>query len=187
MRALSTFPSRRGTAIGTLGPIHARPPRTSIGEPRPSSRLTRARRAVAELPPDAVEQVARRVVELLRHDSQAVSDEPTTTPDLVDAGVLARHFGLTRTWVYENAAQLGAIPVGDGPRPRLRFDLETATQAFRSRQRRNEPISAADKPRPTPRRRRPSTPPPVPLLPIHHERRRLGAFARRHLARRRSY
>jgi hypothetical protein len=186
MRALSTLPSRRCTAIGTLSPIHASPPRTSIGEPRPSGRLTRARRAVAELPPDAVEQVARRVVELLRHDSRAVSDEPTTTPDLVDAGVLARHLGLTRTWVYENAAQLGAIPVGDGPRPRLRFDLETAIQAFRARRRPNEPIPAADRPRPTPTRRRPSTSPSVPLLPIH-ERRRLGAFARRHLARRRSY
>lgn len=130
--------------------------------------------------PDAVEQIARRVVELLRHDTQAVGEAPATAPDLIDADALARHLGLTRTWVYDNAAQLGAIPVGDGPRPRLRFDLETAKQALLARRRRDEPLPAPETPRPTPRRRRPSAPPPVPLLPIH-ERRALGAFARRHL------
>ena len=69
---------------------------------------------------------------------------------------------------------------------RIRFDLETAKRALMARRRRDEPLPTPATPRPTPRRRRPSAPPPVPLLPIH-ERRTLGAFARRRLTYRRSY
>src|SRR5438067_744311 len=31
----------------------------------------------------------------------------------------------TRAWVYQHAAELGALRIGYGPRARLRFDLET--------------------------------------------------------------
>jgi hypothetical protein len=141
---------------------------------RPAGPLARARRAAAELTPDAIERVAQRVVQLLHH-------HPTGelgSPDLLDAGQLARRLGVTRAWVYENAAQLGAIPLGDGPRPRLRFDLAIATQAFRARQRRNGLVPVSDTPRPRPTRRR-RTPSSVPLLPIHEPRSRgLFAFSR---------
>ena len=42
--------------------------------------------------------------------------------ELIDAAEVARRFGVTRAWVYENATDLGAIPLGSGDRPRLRFD-----------------------------------------------------------------
>jgi hypothetical protein len=41
--------------------------------------------------------------------------------ELIDAGQLATRIGRTREFVYEHAHQLGAIPLGDGPRPRLAF------------------------------------------------------------------
>jgi hypothetical protein len=43
-------------------------------------------------------------------------------PQLLDAAAVARMLGVTRGWVYEHAAELGAIRLGAGSRPRLRFD-----------------------------------------------------------------
>lgn len=45
---------------------------------------------------------------------------------LVDASVLADFLGVSRAFVYEHAAELGAIPLGAGKRPRLRFSLDGA-------------------------------------------------------------
>jgi hypothetical protein len=173
MRALSTLPSRRSATIGALGPIHGRPPRTNTGAPRPTGRLARARRAAAELPPNAVEQIAQRVVQLLRLEGQTIDGSPASGPELLNAAELARRFGLTRTWVYENAGRLGAIQLSDGPRPRLRFDPQVAAQALR---RRGEPVPAIEAPRPAPARRR-RTPTDVTLLPVYDPRAR-AAFAR---------
>jgi len=62
----------------------------------------------------SVEAISQRVAELLRGSgiSQA----------LIDAAEVARRFGFSRDWVYENADRLGAVRLGDGPRARLRFD-----------------------------------------------------------------
>jgi hypothetical protein len=139
---------------------------------RPTGPLARARRVAAELTPEAIERVAQRVVELLHHQSHPIDDQES--PDLLDAGQLARRLGVTRAWVYENAAQLGALPLSDGPRPRLRFDLAIAKQAFQARQCRNEPVATREKPQPTRRRRTPTA---VPLLPVHEPRTR-GILAR---------
>ncbi len=160
MRALTAIPPRRR---GTTAP-----------GPRSTGHLARARRVAEELTPDAIEQIAQRVAQLLRHEPESLDDGPRKPPELIDAEELARRFGLTREWVYENAALLGAIPLSDGPRPRLRFDPEVAAQALRNRRRRNEPVPVTDRPRarPTRRRRTPST---VPLLPIHEPRSR-GIF-----------
>jgi hypothetical protein len=62
-----------------------------------------------------VEAIARRVAELLRV-------EPTAEAQYVDAATIARRFGVTRAWVYQHKADLGAMPLGSGPKPRLRFD-----------------------------------------------------------------
>jgi hypothetical protein len=64
-----------------------------------------------------IEAIARRVVDLL-------SQEPDSGPRerLVSAAEIAQHFGVSRAWVYENADRLGAVRLGRGPRPRLRFD-----------------------------------------------------------------
>jgi len=162
MRALTTIPSR---PCGGTAP-----------SPRLAGRLARARRAAAEITPDTIEQIAQRVAQLLRHEPDPIDDGPSKPPELIDADELARRYGLTRGWVYENAAWLGAIPLSDGPRPRLRFDPEVAAQALRNRRRRSEPVPVTDMPRPRPTRRR-RTPATVPLLPIHEPRTR-GLFTR---------
>jgi hypothetical protein len=40
---------------------------------------------------------------------------------------------VSRAFVYEHAGELGAIPLGTGPRPRLRFDLEQAIACYTGR------------------------------------------------------
>jgi hypothetical protein len=164
----------------TSTPRRTSPPPARI--PRP---LARVRRAAAEIAPETIERIAQRVVQLLHHERQL--DNSTDTPrDLMDAGELARQLGLTRAWVYEHAQQLGAIPVGDGPRPRLRFDPQTAMKALNTRQPHGEAVTAkADGPRPGRPHRRPASST-IPLLPVHEPRTR-GILARwqRHTHRRR--
>jgi hypothetical protein len=46
---------------------------------------------------------------------------PGQTEALVDAAEIARIYGKTRSWVYEHAGELGAVRLGNGPRPRLAF------------------------------------------------------------------
>jgi hypothetical protein len=168
MRTLQTLPTRNDPNA---------PPETR----QPVGRWARARHAAAELTPDAIEQVAQRVAQLLRHERPAPVDvelEAHPAPSrLLTAEQLARHLGLNRAWVYEHATELGAIQLGDGPRPRLRFDAQVAAQALQGRRRRNEPTAAGEKPRPRPTRRRTSSS--VPLLPVHEPRTR-GLFARWH-------
>ena len=71
-----------------------------------------------------MEAIARRVVELL-HDEPS---RPSTR--LVDATELAAVLGVSRDAIYAHAAELGAVRVGAGKRPRLRFDVERALQAW---------------------------------------------------------
>jgi hypothetical protein len=142
-----------------LAPARTRPHTTPL-----PTRAGGARRAAAELTPYAIEQIAQRVAQLLRehHDTQAV------TGRLLDATELARHLGVTRTWVYEHADQLGAIRLGTGTKARLRFDLHTATTAL-ERPHKHEPRPANTASQTTRRRGRPRRRPPTtaPLLPIH--------------------
>src|SRR3954468_15343033 len=42
--------------------------------------------------------------------------------ELIDAHEVARILGCERGWVYEHQAELGAVRLGNGRRPRLRFD-----------------------------------------------------------------
>jgi hypothetical protein len=69
-----------------------------------------------------------------------------------------------RAYVYEHAGELGVIPMGNGKRPRLRFDLEQAIACYTSR-RSSGPDSAQAKA--SPRRRRRPLGRTVELLPIH--------------------
>lgn len=79
-----------------------------------------------------VETVAQRTVELLLpHLLAAVAGSETSADaGLVDATALAERLGVTRAFVYEHADELGAIRLGDGPRARLRFDVEAAERAL---------------------------------------------------------
>jgi hypothetical protein len=101
----------------------------------------------AAVAPALAQAVTERVRELL--------DEREAN-DLVDAADLARVLGVDREWVYAHADQLGAIRLGDGPRPRLRFQPGRAVELFRelSAERRVVPIRGGPRAPPVPRPRR---------------------------------
>ncbi len=88
-----------------------------------------------------VDALVERVAELLR-------PTPSLSPGLLTAAQLAQALNVSRAWVYENAGRLGARKLGDGPRARLRFDLETACAVTGT-------SGVKDAPRPAPRRLRP--------------------------------
>lgn len=69
----------------------------------------------------SVEAVARRVVELIRSEGDSPGGRR-----LVDAATLAAELGVERSWVYAHRAELGAIQLGSGSKPRLRFNVEVA-------------------------------------------------------------
>lgn len=84
----------------------------------------------AELPMDElVERIARRVVALLAAGVPAAGE-------LVDAATLARRLGLSTSYVYRHAEELGARAVG-GERGRgrpLRFDPVVAVERATGRE-----------------------------------------------------
>ena len=77
-----------------------------------------------KLDAETVEKIARRVVELLERRG-------LQQRELVDAAELARRFGIERSWVYTHAIELGAVKLGNGSKPRLRFDPEVAARVLR--------------------------------------------------------
>src|SRR5712692_7073580 len=85
---------------------------------------------------------------------------------LFTAAELADYLGVKRAWVYENALRLGAKPLGDGPKPRLRFDLEEAKSALSCFTDRSQKAPALAPVRASRTRRRSSTGTSVTLLPI---------------------
>ena len=105
---------------------------------------------------------------------------------LVSAGELSRQLGIDRSWVYANADALGARRVGNGPRPRLRFDLDEALAALTSRT--SSKASSTDQSNGSPSNgrqgrigssestssRRRLLPENTPLLPIRGPRRQIG-------------
>lgn len=63
--------------------------------------------------------------------SQAmIGTNENEVPNLMTAAELARRLGVARSYVYEHAGRLGAVRLGDGKRPRLRFDPRVARQAL---------------------------------------------------------
>jgi hypothetical protein len=77
-----------------------------------------------KLDPQATEVIARKVVELLE-------ERGLQKRELVDAAELARRFGIERSWVYSHAIELGAVKLGSGGKPRLRFDPQIAVRVLR--------------------------------------------------------
>lgn len=88
-----------------------------------------------KLDPQTIDAIARRVVELLERRG-------LQRRELVDAAELARRFGIERSWVYSHAIELGAVKLGNGAKPRLRFDPQIAARVLRKAGER----SAADPP-----------------------------------------
>jgi hypothetical protein len=87
-----------------------------------------ARQVAVDLTPQAVEQVASRVAQLLHRQQQ--HQEQREMIGMLTVSQLAQHLSLNRAWVYEHAEELGAIRVGHGPKARIRFDLHTAKTAL---------------------------------------------------------
>lgn len=81
--------------------------------------------SAARLHPDDLELLADLIAERLR---------PEPEPVLLTAQQVAERFGLSAEWVRDNASDLGVIRIGDGPRPRLRFEAEVVLSALRSRE-----------------------------------------------------
>jgi hypothetical protein len=92
------------------------------------------------LDPVSVEAIAQRVAELIRADDAA--------GEWIDAAEVARRFNVSRDYVYAHAAELGARPLGDGPRARLRFDPAQVATALAPRPHpRTDPMRAKPRPR----------------------------------------
>ena len=100
------------------------PRRRATTHPRGLAAATR--RIAVDLTPQAVEQVAQRVAQLL-------GDRAQRQPDLITAGELARRLRVERPWIYKHRHLLGGQRIGDGPKAPWRFDLETAKAALARR------------------------------------------------------
>src|ERR1035441_9781222 len=57
--------------------------------------------------------------------SCVTSGHTSAVRGLVEPEELARTLGVSRSTIYEHADELGAVEVGGGSRPRLRFDPAT--------------------------------------------------------------
>ena len=112
-----------------------------------------------------VDAIATRMLELLDARRELPAGSRSR---LVTAAELAAVLGVSRSTVYEQRVKLGARHVGDGPRPRLRFDVDQALAAWTACQS-GEESQAPDPPATTGRTRhqRPTaTGSHAPLLPV---------------------
>lgn len=109
-----------------------------LSEPEAACFVSVLARAVADA---VVPEIAARVVQQVATMLTAETIEPA--PRVVDAARLAERLGVTRWFVYEHADELGGVRLGDGPRARLRFDLDRALEAWnaRSTSERSQPTS----------------------------------------------
>jgi len=100
--------------------------RLKFGEAFPASggQWKQMASARIKLDPHSIDAIARQVVELLEQRG-------LKRRELVDAAGLARQFGIKRSWVYTHAIELGAVKLGSGAKPRLRFDPEIAVRVLR--------------------------------------------------------
>jgi hypothetical protein len=76
------------------------------------------------LEPEDIEAIAERVVERLTQESR-----PRVGIGLATAAEVAELYGVSVSWVYANKSRLGAVLLGDGPKARLRFNLERVARA----------------------------------------------------------
>jgi hypothetical protein len=97
--------------------------------------MTPPRQAGGELDLDAsgIELLAARIARLVAEQLEHASTEPSRAERrLLTATEVSQWWGVRRAWVYAHAAELGAVRIGDGERPRLRFDPERVEECLRS-------------------------------------------------------
>jgi len=73
---------------------------------------------------------------------------------LLTAAEVAQRFGVSPEWVRENADRLGVVRLGDGPRPRLRYDPGRVAEALNARSVRGRSDAPNSPPERVSRRRR---------------------------------
>ncbi len=89
--------------------------------------MQRGERVVMELSPQAVEQVARRVAQLLHRQQENQQHAETGEPvGMVTVAEFAAYYKLSPAWVYEHSDELEATRIGSGPKARIRLDFQTA-------------------------------------------------------------
>lgn len=98
--------------------------------------------------------IVERVVEAIKADG--IIPHGRATIPWLDAKQVAELLGVERDWVYEHAEELGALKIGTGPRPRLRFPPQIPDAQGRNR------TSAEPSGQPAKRRSKPGG-----LIPIH--------------------
>lgn len=83
------------------------------------------------------EQLAQLIAERFDYDrlADAIASrlEHGESPGLLCAKEIAARLGRSPRWVREHKAELGAVPLSDGPRPRLGFDPARVDRALASR------------------------------------------------------
>jgi hypothetical protein len=85
-----------------------------------------AKEGMLRLAPESIEALAARLAELLK-----TGPEPPPETDeggMISAARVAELWEVQRRWVYEHRDDLGAVELGKGPRPRLRFDPEVVAE-----------------------------------------------------------
>jgi hypothetical protein len=110
---------------------------------------------------DVVERIAELVAERVAVELGVRRDHG----ELIDAREVARILGCRRSWVYEHKAELPLVLLGDGKRPRLRFERATV-EAMAAAPPAVSAIKAEQEPVRRRRRRRYTRRPSVPLLEI---------------------
>lgn len=83
--------------------------------------------STVRLDPEAIELLALRISELLA-ENLGVRPSTSRAGRMLSAAEVSEWWGLRRGWVYQHADELGAVRVGDGERPRLRFDPERVAE-----------------------------------------------------------
>src|SRR3954453_9750588 len=91
-------------------------------QPASSARITDG---VVRLDQPTIEAIAHRVAEL-------VGGNQDVGAGLLTARDVAARFGVSRAWVYEHLEELGAIRLGAGKRPRLRFNARVVLERLES-------------------------------------------------------
>jgi hypothetical protein len=81
------------------------------------------------LDPATLDDLAHHVADLVGHQlANAIvvgTDEPPEPRGrLLSAAEVAERWGVERAWIYAHAEQLGALRLGTGKKPRLRFKAD---------------------------------------------------------------
>ena len=83
---------------------------------------------------DRVQAIAEAVADVLAERGLVVYAGPNVSARILKVVEVAHLLGRSPTWVYEHAAELGAIRMGKGPKARIGFDPSTIEQWKRNHQ-----------------------------------------------------